>query len=292
MSDISGETLATEDFEYVTRIRSQYAFLSKQQKKIADYILTHPDSGLYSSITLLAKKLDISTATISRFCQVLSYKGFSEMKLYMNKKTLSSSIENNLIKNSDSLSVVLQKLALSACDAINDTIRILDPATISNVVDEFLNANIINFYGQSGGYISGLYAKQLLLRVGVLSQAINDNVDMQLAASTLKAGDVAVGIAYSGEVRSVIKAMETASKNGATIVAITAIPNSNMAKFADYTLCYSPDIPDDLYYLHLGNICEISILGAIQTEILRRPSQNKYISGCRDVILKLSLIHI
>ena len=67
MSDISGETLATEDFEYVTRIRSQYAFLSKQQKKIADYILTHPDSGLYSSITLLAKKLDISTATISRF---------------------------------------------------------------------------------------------------------------------------------------------------------------------------------------------------------------------------------
>ena len=46
MSDISGETLATEDFEYVTRIRSQYAFLSKQQKKIADYILTHPDSGL------------------------------------------------------------------------------------------------------------------------------------------------------------------------------------------------------------------------------------------------------
>lgn len=34
MSDISGETLATEDFEYVTRIRSQYAFCQSSRKRL------------------------------------------------------------------------------------------------------------------------------------------------------------------------------------------------------------------------------------------------------------------
>lgn len=286
MSQPSKEPSSPDDFEYVTRIRTQYASLSKKQKRIADFILSHPDSASYSSITLLAKKLGTSTATVSRFCQALSYKGFSEMKLYINKKLLSSHVENDLIKNSDSLSSILQKLAHSACEAINDTSRIIDSATITKVADAFINANTIHFYGQSGGYITGLYGKQLLLRAGILSQAINDNVDMQLAASTLKSGDVAVGIAYSGEIRLVINALETASANGATTVVLTAAPNSNMAKLADYSLIYSPNIPDDLCYLHLSNICEINILGSIQTEILRRPSQNKYISNCKEVILR------
>lgn len=120
----------------------------------------------------------------------------------------------------------------------------------------------------------------------MLSQAVNGSVDMQLTVSILKAGDIAIGIVYSDEVRSVVRAMEVASKNGVTVATVTTIPNSNMAKFVDYTLRYNPDIPDDLCCLHLRNICEVNILGAVQTEILRRPSQNKYTSGCRGVILK------
>ncbi|MCI8659064.1 MAG: MurR/RpiR family transcriptional regulator [Lachnospiraceae bacterium] len=286
MSQAFEKPASPDDFEYVTRIRTQYASLSKKQKKIADFILANPDSASYSSITLLAKKLGTSTATISRFCQALSYKSFSEMKLYLGKKLVSSQVEKDLVKNSDPLPIVLQKLAHSACQAIDDTSRIIDSAAISKVADSFINANTIHFYGQSGGYITGLYAKQLLLRAGILSQAINDNVDMQLAASTLKSGDVAVGIAYSGEIRLVIDALKTASANGATTVVLTATPGSSMAKLADYSLIYSPNIPDDLCYLHLSNICEINILGSIQTEILRRPSQNKYINNCKEVILR------
>lgn len=285
MSDLPVDFSASEDLEYVTRIRTQYASLSKKQKKIANYILSNPDSALYSSITLLAQKLKTSPATISRFCQALSYKGFGEMKLYINKKLLSSTVESDLIKGSDELPVVMQKLAYSACDAINDTLRTVDSSIIARVADELLKAQIISFFAQSGGYVTGLYAKQLLLRAGVSSQVYNDNVDMQLAASTLKKGDLAVGIAYSGEIRSVIEALETASKNGAMTVVITAISNSSMAKLADYSIFYSSNIPDDLCYLHLANICEINILGAIQTEILRRPSQNKYINNCKEVVL-------
>lgn len=54
----------------------------------------------------------------------------------------------------------------------------------------------------------------MLLRIGINSQAINDNVDMQLAATTLGNGDVAVGINYSGEALSVINALKYAKKMG------------------------------------------------------------------------------
>lgn len=286
MSDPLISGALSEDIEYISRIRARYSSLSKKHKKIANYILSHPSSAACSSITLLAQKVGTSPSTVSRFCQTLSYKGFSELKLYMDKNLLSPGADTAMIRNSDPLPVILQKLMITACDSITDTLRTLNPTMLSLAAAELVKANTINFYGQSGGYISTLYGQQMLLRVGVLSQAINDNVDMQIAATTLKKGDVAVGIAYSGEVRSVISALESAKKNGAVTVAITANPNSSMAKLAHYPLLYSYDIPDDLRYLHLGSMCEISVLGAIQAEILRDAGQRARLEACRDIVLQ------
>ena len=102
---------------------------------------------------------------------------------------------------------------------------------------------------------------------------------------SLGKGDVAIGIAYSGEVRSVTEAMTTAKHNKATVIAITANPSSSMGKLADLKLFYSYNIPDDLQYLHLASMCELAIIGAIQAEILRRPMQLEKIDACKKAVL-------
>lgn len=279
-----------DSVEYITRIREQYASLSKNQKKIASYLLAHPDDTICSSITLLAKKTGTTPSTITRFCQALSYKGYSELKLYMEKHLLSETGEVSPIQRSDPLPVVLQKLMNSARDTITDTLRTLNPVALSHTVDSIFSAKTIHLYGQSGGYVSALYGQQMLLRAGILSQAFHDVVDMDLAASALTPGDIAIGIAYSGEIRSVIDALTAAKRKKVFIVVITATPGSSMAKLADETLFYSHNIPDDLQYHHLGSMCEISILGAIQAEILRRTAESQDMENTKKTLIK-SRVH-
>lgn len=278
-----------EGQDYVSRIQTQYNSLSKKQKKIARYVFDHREDVINHSIGTVAKRIGTSPASLTRFCQALSFKGFSELKVYMEKNFVSSSIIEAPIMLEDNTTIIIQKLQTSAQNTITDTLRTLSAEVLCEVVDTILAAKTINLYGQSGGNISAMYAQQLFLRVGVLSQAFSDNVDMHIAASTLKRGDVAIGFGYSGEGRSVVNALSTAKESGAKVIAITANPKSTMAKLANHVLLYSYNIPDDIRYLHLGSICEISILGAIQAEILRRPDSRQSMQAAKGIVLESRL---
>lgn len=285
MDEIRKNEEFSEDIEYVGRIKMQYASLSKAQKRIANYILNHREAVIHYSITTMAQKTGTVPSTVTRFCQALSYKGFSELKVYMEKNLASPLAMDAPIQKGDTIQVVIQKLMNTFQNAVSDTMRTLDGKALTRVVDAILNAKNIVFFGQSGGSISTLFAQQLLLRINILSQTVSGQVDMNLAASTLGKGDVAIGIAYSGEVRSVTEAMTTAKHNKATVIDITANPSSSMGKLADLKLFYSYNIPDDLQYLHLASMCELAIIGAIQAEILRRPMQLEKIDACKKAVL-------
>lgn len=276
---------ANDSFEYIGRINLQFSSLSKSQKRIANFIIEHPNEIVHYSITQLAQKVKTTPSTITRFCQAMSYKGFSEMKVYIEKQLVPLTISSEPIHANDSMQTIIFKLIHSSQDALNDTLRTIDAKSIKQTADLLLNANHIHIYGQSGGYISGLYMQQMLLRVGILCQAINDYLDMQLAANTLSKDDVAIGIAYSGEIRSVIQALSIAHENHAKIIVITAANNSSMAKLANQVLLYSTDIPDDLHYLHIGSICEISIIGLLQSEILKRENSIDKVNAAKKNII-------
>ena len=55
--------------------------LRESERKIADYILTHPDEITYMSITELAERTDTSEATVIRFAQRLGYSGYAALKI-------------------------------------------------------------------------------------------------------------------------------------------------------------------------------------------------------------------
>ena len=258
--------LKDEANEYISRISSQYSFLPKQQKKLAKYILSHQDEVIHSSITTLSRKTGIAASTITRFCQSLSYSGFSEMKFHMSERKLLKN-EDTWITENDSLDIVAQKLLQTGSLCFTETLRTIDFKQLKEIVFTLQKARRIHIYGQSSSYISSLYGQQMLMLAGILSQTYNDIVDMKVAAHCLTPEDVVIGSAYSGEAKSINAPLLIAKKAGATIIAITSAPDSTLAKLAYYLLYYSHDIPDDMHYMFLPNICEITIWGIIQSSL-------------------------
>ena len=86
------ETASDTSPEYISRIHLQFSSLSKSQKRIAQYIVNHPNEIVHYSITQLAQKTKTTPSTITRFCQSMSYKGFSEMKVYIEKQLIPTTL--------------------------------------------------------------------------------------------------------------------------------------------------------------------------------------------------------
>lgn len=273
------------DTEYISRISAQYSFLPKQQKRLAKYILSHKDEVIRSSITTLAKKTGIAPSTITRFCQSLSYSGFSEMKFYMSQRDLANN-DSALIQKTDTMDLVVKKLLRSGAECFSESLRTLNVKQLEEIVYLLMDAGTIHIYGQSSSYYSALYGQQMLMLCGLLSYAYNDNVNMNGSARLLGPGDAAIGLAYSGEAKGVNSALSIAKENGAKVIAITSTPDSTLARLADQVLYYSHDIPDDIHYLFLPNLCEITLLGAIQSSILLKPNQQDRINASRKAILQ------
>ncbi|MES1053014.1 MurR/RpiR family transcriptional regulator [Bacillus thuringiensis] len=53
---------------------------TRTEEELAKYILQQPDEVSQLTISQIAKKLHISPATITRFCQKLTFSGFNEFR--------------------------------------------------------------------------------------------------------------------------------------------------------------------------------------------------------------------
>ncbi len=270
--DIQGKTSA-EEVDYLYRINEKYNNMTRGQKKIARYLVEHQDDMCTSSITLLAQKLNVTPSAITRFCQTLNYKGFSELKFYMGKRLLNTHDIKLEILQSDSFPVLIQKLMLADQQAIADTMLLLDPLKLKKIAELCAKASKIHFYGQGATGLSAGMASAILWQIGVPSQNFTDSVLMRMAASTLSRGDIAFGITYSGKAKDVIEALKIAGKNGAMTVAITSKPGSLITGISNMQLIYSSNIQDELTSLPVARICETAIFGLLQVAITRCTKQ-------------------
>ena len=64
-----------------TKIKQTYSDMFQAEKKVADYILDHPEDVLDMNISDLAKASNTSDATIIRMCKHIGYTGFYQLKI-------------------------------------------------------------------------------------------------------------------------------------------------------------------------------------------------------------------
>ena len=66
--------------DWQERIQSHYDALSDQQRKVANFLLKHPDAVVMMTTLAVSRQTRTSEATVSRLCQVLGYGGWSALQ--------------------------------------------------------------------------------------------------------------------------------------------------------------------------------------------------------------------
>lgn len=226
----------------VGRLRIELPSLPDALQRVAAQILEDPDAATRASIADLAERAGTSTATVTRFCRVLGFSGYAELRVALaaeggraEQARWATDIDRE-IEPGDPLDRVLGVVASADSRAIQETAARLDLDRIDRVAGAVAEAGRVELVGLGS---SGTAARELAFRLERIRVPCWFRPDAHTAltnAALLRPGDVAVGLSHSGRTREVVEVLAEAREQGALTVAVTSFDRSPLAQAADVVL--------------------------------------------------------
>ena len=268
MNNLAAEHIDTDDnVSPLCRINQQYSSMSRSQRKIANYFSAHEQEVLKYSITTLSSKIGTTPSAISRFCQALHYKGFTDFKFCMEKEIISPNMSGDEFSANDEPAEIKKKFLSLYNNILTDTLLNLDDRMIKLAARALMNANHVYIYSTGSSGSSANYAYQLLLQSGIPCNYFMDRQMALISIGHLQKGDVALAINFSGNSSTSLELLTLAKQSNVTTIAITSNSQSYLGRMVDFALCYSTLVEDDIRHMHAARMCELAIIGVLQTTI-------------------------
>ncbi|WP_068607588.1 ROK family protein [Paenibacillus swuensis] len=236
-----------------TMIESQMNRLTKREQDIAKYIMQNMESVPNYTISELARQINVSEATITRFCQKLEFGSYHRLRMFAKEAFVST----RLYEPSETGSLEEVK------EAYLNVLKKMD--TLYNKHDIVMfkrwlkDASQVFLYG--GGELS-LMTQQLklkLIQLGIRADAFSSDYEMESSTSLMNEGTLVVGICTTGYTSGVVAMLERAKASGARTVAITSQQDAPLTKLSDLCLL----IPSVEGYKDVSSLGAISAYGLL-----------------------------
>ncbi len=256
------------------KLQAVYDRLSKAERRAADYLLAHPERIHNLSIVEFADGAGCSEATIVRLSKHIGYDGYPELKAeFRSARDGEELFEYKGLRSDDSPGDVMRKIFAAAAQAISDTATTIDPAAYDGTLEALCQARAVMFCGIGNAAVVAQEAYFRWLRIG-FPASYADDPDIQLVlASQLGPKDVFVAVSHSGQTRSLRDVAREARKAGATVVAITNFPSSELARVAKYVLqtaVFTAYVSGEIMSKRVAELCIVESL--FVSFLLRRKS--------------------
>ncbi len=224
------------------KIKESLESLTRKEKQVAEFILEFTSEALEMSIEDLATASGTSTSCVVRLCKSLGYAGYKEFSHSLTADVAETNKGNILyedIRPGDSLDSIAHNVSMSNMKAIENCLQIMDYGQLELAVEAISKAKRIDFYGVGNSGLVALDAHSKFLRINKVTNANADPHVQILSATTLKKGDVAVFISYSGETRDILAILDVAKKTAATTIAISRYGRNILSENCDIKLSAS-----------------------------------------------------
>jgi RpiR family carbohydrate utilization transcriptional regulator len=195
--------------------------LRKSERKVADYVLAHPDEVIHMRIVDLAQEARVSEPTVVRFCRAIDCNGFQAFKLELAQYLANNPrVEQFSLNEKDSARDYTFKVFDALLDTLKRVRETIDTDAIEHAVSELAKARRVEFYGFGASSAVAIDAQHKLFRLQISSAAYSDPHIQAMSALSLSANDVVVAISQSGRTRALLEAMALAQQAGAHVIGL------------------------------------------------------------------------
>lgn len=224
------------------RMRAQQDFLSPSLRRVTEYVLGHPESVVYQTITELADAVGVGEATVTRLCRKLGFPGFHAFKISLTLDQANASDEE--LPQGEGVADLAAQATYHVTSALEETRRIIDAEAVERVAQAIARAPRVDVTGQGNSGFTAQFFAHKLMRLGVAAVSHPDPHVAAVSASTLPHEGVLIGITRSGSTIDTVQALKVAGERGAYTVAITNRASSPVTHFAREVLyTASPEGP-------------------------------------------------
>lgn len=222
-------------------IREQLEEMFPAERKVAEYILNHPETAATVGITELAEQSGTSEATIIRMCKRLGYKGFYQLKICLSSELGYIRLMGQPQQPSGSMETgeVLRLLARDMI-ALEDN---LNQDVLSAVIALLQRSSRVYVLAAGNSIPCAMDFSFRLCRLGIRTTC-NSIIENTLNEISLgQEGETLVVISHSGSSKQVLRGMELARSRGIRIVLLTHSSRNSAALLADYCILTYPETP-------------------------------------------------
>lgn len=207
---------------------------TSSESELAKYIIGNPDEISQLSINQIAKKIHISPATITRFCQKISFSGFNEFKHELKRYI---DLRNKPAASSDIKEIdYFSNLYQNHLEIIETTFRNMTYFDIQQAITLLTKAERVHVYGIGNSGIAAQEFKWKFFRIGIQVESITDPHQAVMDAALSSDRSLVIGISVSGKTKEIIDAVKISKRQGASVLAISSDKSSELSRLADLSL--------------------------------------------------------
>ena len=229
----------------ILKINEYYKTFTKQEKKLADFLLKNINEASVLTISELSKESGVSCSTINRFAITLGYKGFKEFIRDMYHEANSLPVQENVyeINHENPLNMDIDTVIKVVCnlniESIRNSLMMLEETKVLKAIEAIHKAPRVVVYALSGSVAPALDLKFKFQRLGINCEVYDNPHSLILSATTLKSKDVVIALSYTGETKEILDALKYVKENGAKIIGITMVGNNSLSKICDICIEHS-----------------------------------------------------
>ncbi|CAH0346968.1 MurR/RpiR family transcriptional regulator [Bacillus sp. CECT 9360] len=261
------------ELRILTKIKNNISQFTDAEKKVALYILDHPNFIPTMTTKELARQAEASEASIVRFCKTIGVGSFKMLKVVLAKENTVSEENINdfsLLQSKDTPSSLFHKVTYFNKSAIELSLNTLDKKEFELSVKNIKSAGKIALFGVGGSYAPAIDAQYKLMKLGLNATVSADFHYAVSLLSVMKQGDALMLISTSGKTKEVLELAAFAKEQKVTVIALTALKKSPLYKAADLKLCI-PDVEEEH---RIGSIAsrmaQLNIIDALYLSIFHQ----------------------
>ncbi len=235
-------TAIAKTFSVLNRIETYQSQMPATMAKIAAVLIDDPKAPLTLSITELAERAGTSAASVTRFCRMIGYGGYSQLRVGIAEDVGRGGAKAAWIGHIGSFGPddppddIRTALLNTHVSSLQTTASLLDVNTAVRVAEKVVGARQLDVYGVGGSALTALETEARLYRIGINVHTWAEVHNGLTSAAILDKDCVAIGISNTGRTEETIQMLTVAKASGAHTVAITGNPDSPLARMADDVL--------------------------------------------------------
>jgi DNA-binding MurR/RpiR family transcriptional regulator len=228
--------------DFRLRLENSYPNLTKSERSIASYLLASHDEAAFLSAAELARRLNVSEATVVRFAKTVGYDGFPSLRrelqsIFRVKTTPAMRLQHKLEELGSGQGHVFTKMVEMEVDYLTEALHSIQPADFDRAVEILVRAERVFTFAMGPSRMLAELAELRLRRFGVMCLAMTaSGRDLVETMQLLRKEDVLLATGFQRVTPELMAVVDCAHAIGCPVILITDTLQTHFRDLADVIL--------------------------------------------------------